>query len=244
MKKGASARAQRAAERKRAGRGGSARLCRVEERGGAPLVATDSGFTLLELLIAVAVVAILVLIQVGPFQQTIVSRDRAEAQVERVTGARLALLRIAEELSGAVGIDDERTRFSLVDQTFDQPASDLRFATTGARRVTAGPQDSVEIVRYFLERDPDRPSSMLLLKEQLPSIAAEGVEPTAMVVLENVRTFRAEVLPDPRGAWSPTWQANGAQVPRAVRLELSLNDGEAGSTAYRTTVTLPLGAAS
>jgi len=32
-----SPRAQRAAERERAGREGSARLCRVEERGGAPL---------------------------------------------------------------------------------------------------------------------------------------------------------------------------------------------------------------
>jgi prepilin-type N-terminal cleavage/methylation domain-containing protein len=197
---------------------------------------SQSGFTLLELLVAVAIVAIIALVQVAPFQQTIVSRDRAEASIERATSARLALLRLSEELAGAVMMNGEP--FTLLDQTLDQPSSDLRFATTGARRGTAGPQDSVEIVRYFLERDPDRPGTMLLMKEQLSSLAAKGVEPTSMVVLDGVRTFRAEALPDARSAWTPTLTAE--QVPRAVRLELALTDGNAAATSYRTMVTLPM----
>jgi general secretion pathway protein J len=203
--------------------------------------APEAGFTLLELLVALAIISILVVAQVAPFGQTIESRDRAEASVQAVSAVRLTLLRLSEELAGAVGLEDARGRFVLLDQTFDQPASDLRFATTGAQRVSAGARDPIDIVRYYLERDPDRPDSMRLVKQQLPSIAAEGVEPETMVVLDGVRSFQIEVLPRQSGQWSTAWEAAGAAVPRAVRLTLSVADETGAATGYHTTVTLPMG---
>ncbi|MDG2303768.1 MAG: type II secretion system protein GspJ [Candidatus Binatia bacterium] len=200
----------------------------------------EAGFTLLELLVGISILAIIVVAQVTPFQQTIESRDRAEASVQMSSAARITLMRLSEELTGALAFDDERLRFSLLDRTFDEPASELRFATTGARRVQGGARDPIDVVRYYLERDPDRPGSMLLMKQQLPSVAAQGVEPVTMLVLEDVQSFQAELLP-PGGSWL-TQQEPSAEVPRAVRLTLSVDDGTAVPTSYRTTVTLPMGA--
>lgn len=203
-------------------------------------LSSERGFTLLELLVGVSILAIIVVTQVAPFQQTIESRDRAEAAVQASSAVRLTLMRLSEELTGALAFDDERGRFSLLDRTYDHPTSELRFATTGARRVQAGARDPVEIVRYYLERDPQRPDSMLLMKQQLPSVAAEGVEPVTMVVLEDVRAFQAEALGGQGAGWSTELEPSD-KVPRAVRVSLTVDDGIAPPTSYRTTVTIPMG---
>lgn len=202
----------------------------------------EAGFTLLELLVALTIVAILALAQATPFQRTITSRERAEDAMERSNAARLTLQRIAEELTGAVSLPGARQRFTLLDRTLERPASDLAFTTTAARRVRAGPQDPFEVVRYHLEPGaPDAPGGVLV-KDQLPSVAADGVEPTSNVVLEDVTAFSVRVLPD-GGDWLPTWQGGegGPDVPRAVELQLALADGTAQPTVYRLLIDLPMG---
>lgn len=201
----------------------------------------EAGFTLLELLVSLTIVAILALAQAAPFQRTLSSREQAEEAMERSNAARLTLQRLAEELSGAVPLPGERERFSLIDRTFDRPASELSFTTTTARKVRAGPQDPFEIVRYRLEPgDPDAAGG-LLLKEQLPSVATDGTPFTTNVVLEDVVAFTVRVLPD-RGEWLATWQAEeNVKIPRAVELQLSLADGTPDPTTYRLLIDLPMG---
>lgn len=201
----------------------------------------EAGFTLLELLVSLTIVAILALAQAAPFQRALSSREHAEEAMERSNAARMTLQRLAEELSGAVPLPGERERFSLIDRTFDRPASELSFTTTTARKVRAGPQDPFEIVRYRLEPgDPDAPGG-LLLKEQLPSVATDGTPFTTNVVLEDVVAFTVRVLPD-RGEWLATWQAEeSVKIPRAVEMQLSLADGTPDPPTYRLLIDLPMG---
>lgn len=204
---------------------------------------SEAGFTLLEVLVAVSILAIIVVTQVAPFQQTIETRDRAEAAVQTSSAVRLTLMRLSEELSGALAYDDDRGRFALVDRMYDRPTSELQFATTGARRVQAGARDPVETVRYYLERNPNRPDTMLLMKQQLPSIAAQGIEPVTMIVLEDVTSFQVEALVSGMRS-GDGWRTQldpTTEVPRAVRIALTVDDGTAPPTSYRTTVTIPMG---
>jgi prepilin-type N-terminal cleavage/methylation domain-containing protein len=205
----------------------------------------EAGFTLLELLVSLTIVAILALAQAAPFQRTLSTRERAEAAMQQSNAARLTLQRMAEELTGAVPLRVERARFTLVDRTFDRPASELSFTTTAARRIDAGPQDPFEIVRYHLEPGPPDARGALLVKEQLPSVASEGTPFPANVVLEDVAAFTVRVLPNPaQGEWLPTWQGGGADqidIPRAVELELALADGTADPQVYRLIIDVPMG---
>lgn len=201
----------------------------------------EAGFTLLELLVALAIVAILAIAQAAPFQTTISSRERAEAAMERSNAARVTLQRLAEELTGAVTMKNDRHPFSLVDRTLDRPASDLTFTTTAARRVNAGPQDPLEVVRYHLEPGPPDAKGGVLVKDQLPSVAVDDTQATSNPILEDVAAFTVRVLPD-SGDMLPTWQADGTvSLPRAVELQLALADGTGDPQVYRLMIDLPLG---
>lgn len=203
--------------------------------------AGEAGFTLLELLVSLAIVAILALAQAAPFQRTLTSREHAEEAMERSNAARLTLQRLAEELTGAVSLGGDRHPFTLIDRTFDRPASELSFTTTAARRVRSGPQDPLEVVRYRLEPGPPDAAGGLLVKEQLPSVAAEGTPFSENVILEDVVAFTVRVLPD-RGDLVATWQGGqNVPIPRAVELQLALADGSADPPVYRLLVDLPMG---
>jgi type II secretion system protein J len=218
----------------------------------------EAGFTLLELLVSVAIAAILVATQVAPFQRTILSRDIAERRMEQSSSARLVLQRLSEELSSALPLAGEERRFSLTEQQMEPVSSELRFATTAAQRVQGGARDPVQLVHYYLEAEPFGESAgasaerrsgrrvARLVKAQLPSIAAAEVEPLVLPVLDGVTSFRVRVVPPGADTWMDVWAAppeggSGDGLPRAVELELAIDDGTAAPPIYRLAVELPMG---
>jgi len=202
----------------------------------------ESGLTLLEVLVALSIAAIVAIAQAAPFRRAIAARDRAEEALEQTTSARVALARIAEELTGATA--RKGLRFSVADQTLDLPASELSFATTAAQRLGSGPRDPVEIVRYRLVPDAGRRSGRLV-KEQVASVAPDGTPPAQAVVLDRVTSFQARVLPSQGADWAPAWTGGAAgkaeDLPRAVEVEIGVDEGDATPTPYRVAVTLPMG---
>jgi prepilin-type N-terminal cleavage/methylation domain-containing protein len=214
----------------------------------------ERGFTLLELLVSLAIAAILVATQVAPFQQTIVSRDRAERLMEGTSAARLTLQRLAEELSGALPLPGEERAFRLVDRSLDEPSSELSFATSNAQRVHGGARDPIQMVRYYLEPMPfadaaaGGPRALRLVKEQWPSVAATEVEPTRIPLLDDVLRFRVRVMQPGTSQWVESFTGSGEgssrDLPRAVEFELAVHDGTRAPPVYRLAIELPLGASS
>jgi prepilin-type N-terminal cleavage/methylation domain-containing protein len=205
----------------------------------------EAGFTLLELLVSLAIVAILAAAEVAPFQRAISARDRAEETMERTGAARIVLQRLAEELRGAVWLkNDARYPFKVVDRSVGFPQSELSFATTASRRIQSGPQDPIEIVDYRIEPPGPGQRSGRLLRDQLPSVAADGTAPATTVMLDGVLAFRARVLASGLQGWQPTFTGgtagNDKDLPTAVDLELVLDDGTPDGEPYRLLVALPL----
>jgi len=213
----------------------------------------ERGFTLLELLVSLAIAAILIAAEVAPFQRTILSRDRAERVMDQTSGARLTLQRLAEEMSGALPLTREDLAFRLLDRTLDQPSSEVAFATSNAQRVQGGARDPVQMVRYFVEPVPFAEATatgsrtLRLVKEQWPSVAAPGAEPLRIPVLDGIVRFRVRVRPPGSDEWLETWSATGdaaGRIPRAVELEVAVDDGSRAPPIYRLAIPLPLGASS
>jgi len=208
------------------------------------IVRAQLGFTLLELLVSLAIIALVAAAIAAPFSRTIDSRDHTELVMEQTSAARLALARIAEELQGSISLKGARYQFATVDQTLDLPSSQLSFATTAARRISEGPQDPVELVRYRLEPGAPGQRGGRLIKDQQPSLQVATVPPLSVVVLENVTAFRVGVVPpgaqDFAGNYVSGDNSSPARLPLAVALDLAIDDGSSDPPTYRTVVTLPL----
>ena len=203
----------------------------------------ESGLTLLEVLVALSIAAIIAMAQAAPFRRAIAARDRAEEALEQTTSARIALDRMAEELTGAVALKGRR--FSVADRTLDRPSSELSFATGAAHRLGSGPRDPVEMVRYRLVPDSAGGRTGRLVKDQVASVLPDGVDPAEAVVLDGVAAFRVRVLPSQAADWAPTWAGGDTgkpeDLPRAVEIEIAIDEGDAEPTPYRVSVSLPMG---
>lgn len=213
---------------------------RASRRAGAR---GEAGLTLLEVLVALSIAAIVAIAQAAPFRRAIAARDRAEEALEQTTSARIALDRIAEELTGAVAVKGRR--FGVADRTLDRPSSEIRFATTAAHRLGSGPRDPVEVVRYRLVPGASGTRSGRLVKDQVASVAPESVDPAEAVVLEGVTSFRVRVLPSQSPDWLPVWAGGDTgkpeDLPRAVEIEIGVDEGDAEPTPYRVATSLPMG---
>ncbi|MFM8411701.1 MAG: type II secretion system protein GspJ [Alphaproteobacteria bacterium] len=212
------------------------RVARAGRRG-------ESGLTLLEVMVALSIAAIIAIAQAAPFRRAIAARDRAEEALEQTTSARIALDRIAEELTGATAVKGRR--FAVADRTLDRPSSELTFATGAAHRLGAGPRDPVEVVRYRLVPDASGRRTGRLVKEQVASVAPESAPPAQAVVLEGVTSFQVRVLPSQSPDWSPTWTGGDTgkseDLPRAVEVEIGVDEGDVEPTPYQVAVSLPMG---
>jgi len=210
-------------------------------RGAAP--ADESGLTLLEVLVALSIAAIVAIAQAAPFRRAIAARDRAEEALEQTTSARIALDRMAEELTGATA--QKGRRFTVADRTLDRPSSELAFATTAAHRLGSGPRDPVEVVRYRLAPGAAGSRAGRLVKDQVASVAPDAEAPTEAVMLDGVTSFQVRVLPSQAPDWLPVWSGGDTgkpdDLPRAVEIEIAVDEGDAEPVPYRVAVSLPMG---
>ncbi|HEX7489207.1 MAG TPA: prepilin-type N-terminal cleavage/methylation domain-containing protein, partial [Anaeromyxobacteraceae bacterium] len=72
-----------------------------------------AGFTLIEVMIAVGITAVIGVMVMGSFQRTYAAKELTEGQDERFSSARMTLNRLSRELSQAFLSDHyDRKRFS------------------------------------------------------------------------------------------------------------------------------------
>jgi len=188
-----------------------------------------AGFTLLETLVALAVTAVILAALGEVVLRTATARTRATAAADRTGAGRTVLLRLAHEIEAAVppvapGTDaPERL---VVDTPADRGASStLRFVTLGPP-ATPGASD-LHALTYAREVDPQQPGTAALVRRAGSSAAAQ-------TMLTGIRRFRVRCFDG--GAWHDEWERE--PLPRAVEVEVDLDDGAGGVTPLTTTVTV------
>jgi general secretion pathway protein J len=214
---------------------------------------SSSGLTVLEILIAVAIFAIVTTLLWGTLQGTLTAKRRVEATQDRYRSVRLALNRMARELSTAYLSTNEplsavERRTFLVGE--DRGDTDrLRFSALAHVRLREGAHESDQsIIQYYLA--PDRSDSttgrhaLHLWRRETRRLANEPVEKItgeAYVLCPDVSALQLSYY-DPRNReWRSDWntlaldgQAN--RLPTRVRISLSVLD-PAGKTLQFLTAT-------
>jgi general secretion pathway protein J len=194
---------------------------------------TDRGVTLIEIMIAVAITAVIGVMSMGAFQRTYAAKELTEAQDERFSSAQVALSRLSRELSQAFLSDHyDRKRFREPLTRFRGKdvgeRDELLFATMSHARLVRDAKESDQaVVEYTVGQDPDRQGENALFRREKARIDDDPEHGGAKeIVCEHVASFDVQYWDWKRQEWAREWITNSAEhqsiLPTRVRVRLGL----------------------
>ncbi len=218
------------------------------------MTARGHGFTLVEVLIAVSITAVVGAMAVGAFQRASAARQAVEEQDERVAGARAALGRMARELQSAFLSEHfDRLRYrdrpTLFKGRGGSGRDSLLFATMAHTRAVRDAKESDQsVVEYYVDADPDAPGANALFRREKIRIDDEPDRGgTKAALLRNVVGFEVTYWDWQKQEWARDWSTAPGErllLPSRVRIKLTLRmpDGKERSfeTQARIAIVRPL----
>lgn len=207
----------------------------------------EAGFTLIEILLAIAILAIVLAMVYASFDQTSTLAAHVEEVSEEYQGARIAFVKLNAELNSAYGglADGEDSGFVGVDTLGPDglDADGLAFATLARATLEGRPGSYHASVTYRVEGDK-------LLHREVPAEAEPGaVPPPEWPLVEGIAGFRLRYLTK-AGDWKDAWGGDEGEgnMPRAVEVTLFFPakgaEGDAdrdGYMALKEIVRVPMG---
>jgi general secretion pathway protein J len=216
--------------------------------------ARSRGMTLLEIMVSVAILAMVAILIYGAFDSMARGKKGEAMRADRAREGREAVLRITRELSSAFISMHNPANIALVTRatafigtsggTYDR----VDFAAFAHRRVERDSHQSDESeVGYFVARDPEVEGKMdLVRREQTPIDTDPKKGGVINVVAENVEEFDLRYLEPMTAQWLDSWdstQVTGqpGRLPLEVAIRLVLKGiGDSPSATYETKVTMPM----
>jgi general secretion pathway protein J len=204
------------------------------------------GFTLLEVLVASAILSVVLAALYGVFSRTLESKRLVEERGARARTARIVLLRISEDIRASFPLSTTDARF--VGETRNHgsfPQSSLAFISTSQVPLThTGAEGDLSEIRYTLIPDPTAPTQRQLVRRVSSALAAEGPGTEEdLPLLSHVHGLQLRFF-DGR-TWHAEWgQSNTrTQLPLAVEVRLLLAGPAEEVLEFSTLVDLPLAGA-
>ncbi len=179
------------------------------------------GFTLLEVLIALALLSLVAGALYGTFFSLTAGREAAIAGMEARRELRSSLDLLRRELSAAYyGRGNKRLHFVVEDRDeYGKPASTLEFTAIAPPSPDSGSSDQI-VVRY----QPVVTDQKMVLTRQSRDLYLEG-DPPRYPQMEELTGFLVECYDG--GKWVKSWDTSiNMGLPKAVRVTVSVKDGE------------------
>jgi general secretion pathway protein J len=199
---------------------------------------TRRGFTLLELLVAISILAMISVLIYGAFSAMRKSKEGLERVQERYREGRMAMQRISRDLASCylslhLPVD---TRLAVQKTAFigkrGNPADRLDFnAFSNTRRDRNAHESDQAEVSYFGSEDPEHGSTLDLARRTSTHPDLDPQHGGRVEVLAtDIDLFQLEYLDSQSGMWNESWdstQVTGQpnRIPLQVRITLVLNAG-------------------
>ena len=212
------------------------------------------GFTLVEVLIAMAITALIGALVVGTFTQANRAGEIVRDQGDRYAASRMALTRLTRELTMAYVSDHyDRTTTNAYRERptlFVGKEDSILFTTLAHERTWLDAKESDEaVVEYTLDDDPVHRDQRALFRREKVRIDAEADRGGRRdLVAGDVHAVRFRYWDPKRNEWVREWSTRSIDhtndLPYLVRIELetTLADGriEKFATEARIAMTRPL----
>lgn len=184
------------------------------------------GFTLLELLVALSVFAMISVMAYTGLRNVLQTKQHTEQRAKRIQRLQSTMLMLERDLSQIATMRGVRNDFGDVEpalRTADFGAISLEFTRAGWRNPTGMARSTLQRVAYGIEEESLRRFSWTVLDR------AQGSTSDQFVLLEGVREMRLRYLGS-GGDWQEQWPPLGqeqtvpASSPRALEVTLQLDD--------------------
>ena len=177
----------------------------------------EGGFTLVEVLLAVSLVAMMAALVFGSLYVTMSAIDSARANSVNEQIVRSTLRVMTDELS--VSVARPTGPWMGINSQFDgRPADSVAFLTMGQFRGAESAKDS-ELVRIVYTREGDR--LLRFVRRNLYSLTDESVEQIELATM--VKGFNIRYYDGKSNVWLDEWDGKARPgVPKAILIELTL----------------------
>ena len=197
------------------------------------------GFTLIEVMIAVSISAIIGVLVAGSFQRTIYAKDLIESQDERYSAVRLAMTRMSREISMAFlseRYDHKRFRErpTIFKGNDSGDRDSLIFTAFAHERLFRDAKESDQsLLEYKLDTDPDHQGLYALFRREKVHLDTDPERGGTLAMLcDNVTSLDFAYWDWKKKDWTNEWSTASAerasQLPLRVRirLEVKMPDGK------------------
>jgi general secretion pathway protein J len=182
---------------------------------------SEEGFTLIEILLAVSLIAMMATLVFGSLYVTISAMDAARAKSSDEQIVRRTLSLMIDELA----VSESRATgpwMGINDQRDGQPADSVAFLTMGQFRGADSAKDT-ELVRIVYTREGDR--LLRFSRRNLYSLTDESIEKVELAA--KVKGFNVRYYDGKSQLWLDEWDSRGKPgTPKAILLELTLLQGK------------------
>ena len=189
---------------------------------------SEEGFTLVEILLAVSLIAMMATLVFGSLYVTTsaIEAARAKSADEQIVRRTLSLMidELAVSESRATG-----PWMGINDQRDGQPADSVAFLTMGQFRGADSAKDT-ELVRIVYTREGDR--LLRFSRRNLYGLTDESVEKVELAT--KVKGFNVRYYDGKSQLWLDEWDSRGKPgTPKAILIELTLLQGKAEPVTVR-----------
>jgi general secretion pathway protein J len=195
----------------------------------------SSGFTLIEVMLALAILAFLTTIMWGSFSKMARDKKALEASQERLHTVRVALMRMSRELEMAYLSENQDTSLAYK-PTFMVGSSqaavdDMSFSAFAHQRLRGGlAEGDTSVITYYGARDPDDPRVTNLMRRETRRLQAEDpatLPGEAYVLCPDIASVKYSFYDFRKKEWEREWNTNtvGADfLPSHIRITLTVID--------------------
>jgi len=215
----------------------------------------QSGMSLVEVLVAMAIFAIIASLLYSGFSQTARNKDRVETQLDREHEIRNGIERIAQELATAYtsaqrNINEQlRTNSTGLVAKEDGSNTRIYFSSFSHRRLYRNAHESDQNeLSYFVTHDPNDPTRDVLARREQARVDEDldkgGI---SQVLIQNINGFELSFFDPLTGEWSPTWdttqsmaQPNRLPMQAKIRVTVPNLSGRGPDQTFGTRTNFPI----
>lgn len=194
----------------------------------------EGGFTLIEVMIAVAILAVMSVLIYTSVSQTIASKDDTEKKDEINHSAALAMTKMASDLEMAFLLNgpDFLGSQGFMKTVFTGTEEKMNFPSLShTRYFKDSPEADFGEVGYFLEDDKEEQGNKILMRRESKKVDEKPEEGgVSDPLLDHVKSIHFEFYDAQKKDWVKSWDSSQLEtanrLPRAVKIEIQVMDKE------------------